>query len=231
MRQGFTIEHAQAQGALRETLARGHIGERIGARGDERLDELGEGIERGIGGDLAREIARQIRIDERERGQHPGAAQAGLEAVGGRSEDGVARDFGASAGGSRHGDEGKRAMLERPAGSGDFEVVKHIAGVGGERGDSLPCIDGAAAADGHDDVTCFAAGERGSFARGFTGRVASHAEDGGGVNQVGPTAGLRSGDQQRTAAKGFRGGGETGGGRAGAEDNAGGGGKFKPRHS
>ena len=98
-----------------EALAGERVDERVGAHRDERLDELRERVEPARRHDVRRQADEQVGVHDGRRRQHARAAQARLDAVLGRGEDGVARDLGAGARRGRNGDERQRRPLERPA--------------------------------------------------------------------------------------------------------------------
>ena len=70
-----------------------------------------------------RKVQSQIRIDNGRLGEKSRAAQTGFDAVGGRSQDGIARDLRPSTGCGGHGYEWQRRMFKRATLANDFEVV------------------------------------------------------------------------------------------------------------
>ncbi len=210
------------------------IGEGIGARADEGLDELGEGVQPGAGGEGRWQIAREFRVNERDARKHEGTAEADLEAVFGRGKDGVAGDFGAGARGGGDGDERGGGFGERPAAANDLEMVEQVAAVGEHGGDGLAGVERAAAAEGDDEIAMFARSQRDAVPDGLNLRLAGGREDDAvhalftQQREQRPGAeGVASDDDERAPAES---GGEWSGVAedAGAENDAIGGGKFKP---
>ena len=209
------------------------VGDGIGARTNEGFDELGEGVEPGAGGEGRGQIAGQFRVDDGDAGQHQRTAEADLEAVFGRSKDGVAGDFGAGAGGGGNGNEWRGRFCKRLAAADDFKMIKNIAVVGEQSGDGLAGVDGAATAKGDDQVATFAHGQSKTVPDGLNFRLASrreydavHAVFAQEFKQWSSAKRVASSYDQRTPA-------EFGGERAGfvdgarTEDDAIGGGEFK----
>ena len=96
-------------------------------------------------------------IHHRQARQQVRAAQAGFDAMLGRSQHGVAGDFGTRAGGGGDGDERRRWLLQRLAAPHHFQVIERLAGVAEHRRHGFAGVDGAAAAHGHHHVAAFAA--------------------------------------------------------------------------
>ena len=99
-----------------------------------------------------RQTEREVGIDQGHLRQHQRTAKARLDAVLGRTENGVAGDLGAGARRSRNRDERQGRNRERLRTPDHFEVVQHFAGIRGERRDRLSGIDGAAAAEPDHDI-------------------------------------------------------------------------------
>jgi hypothetical protein len=224
---------AQRARSAGDAVAAEGVGDGIGARADKRFDELGEGVQPGAGGEVGRQVAGQLRVNHCDARKHERTAKADLETVFGRSEYGVSRDFGAGAGGGGNGDERSGWFCERPAAADDFKMIKNIAAVGKQGGDGLAGVNGAAAAEGDDEVAMFACGEDEAVLNGLDFRFAVCRKDDGihamfaqKFKQGAGAKGVASSDDERAAA-------EFGGERADivddarTEDDAIGGGEFE----
>ncbi len=209
------------------------VGYGIGARADKGFDELGECIEPGAGGEARRQAVRQFRVHDGDSRQHERTAEADLDAMLGRRKNGVAGDFRAGAGGGGNGNERRGRFCERPAAPDDLKIIEKFAAVGKQGGNGLAGVNGAAAAEGDDEVAAFTRCQCQTVANGLDFRLAACGEDDGvhllfaqkfeqrlGAKRV------MSGDDQSAPAK-F--GGERAGiaDSAGAEDDAIGRRKFK----
>ena len=74
------------------------------------LEAVGQGVHAGPGGDVARQADGQLRIGDDDGRHHPGVKDDLLEVGGLVGDDRGAADFGAGAGGGRHGDDGGNAV-------------------------------------------------------------------------------------------------------------------------
>ena len=166
------VSPAEGSRRARHSLDGECVGERIGADRDVGLDQLRQCVEARAGGDFRGKIAGELGIDDREARKHERAAEAGLDTVLGRSEDGVARDFGPRARRGRHCDEGHRRRSESLALADDLEVVQRIASIGDQCCNGLAGVNGAAAADGHHDIASLGPGELYTSPDSVDGRLA-----------------------------------------------------------
>ena len=119
------------------------------------------------------------------------AAQTGFDAVLGRSQHGVARDFRTRAGGGGDGDEGRRSLPQRLPAADHLQVVERVAGVGQHGGQRLAGVDGAAAAHGDHQVAALRARVFVSAADHFDGRLAGHRQ-----RQAGDPGGFQAGHER-----------------------------------
>jgi hypothetical protein len=196
------------------------IGDRIGACADKGFDELGECIQPGAGREGRGQIAGQFRVDDGDAGQHERTAEADLEAVFGRSKDGIAGDFRTGASGGGNGNKRRGGFCKRLAATDDFKMIKNIAAVGEQGGDGLAGIDGAATAKSDDQIATFSHGQGEAVPDGLNFRLASRREDdainGVFAQEFEQRSGAKraaSGDDQRATA-------EFGGERSGLADRA-----------
>ena len=186
-------------------------GQRIGAHGNERLDQLRQRIQAGAGGDGGRQAVGELGIDQGNARQQERAAQAHLDALLGRGQDGIAGHFGARAGGGRDGDKGHGRPGQRLAAADDLEVIQRLALVGQQRGDRFAGVDGAAAAETDDEIAALATGQLAAKPDGLGGRLAASPQMS--RSQHGALPGRPAADRRRPAGAGHHQGAlpETGG--------------------
>lgn len=91
-------------------------------------------------------------------------------------KDGVAGDFGAGAGGGRHGEVRQGRTVERLAAPDHFEVIEQLARLGGHRGDGFGGVDHAAAAEADEEIGFFRLGEGDAAEDVAGGRFATDRE-------------------------------------------------------
>jgi hypothetical protein len=133
------------------------IGNRVGPARDVRLDELRNRVKPGSGGERWRQILRKLGVDDRQPRQHVRATQAGLGAVLGRCQNGIASDLRAGTGGGGDGDEGRGWAGEGFRLPHNLQVVERIAAIAQEGCDGFAGIDSAAAAQRDDQIAVLAA--------------------------------------------------------------------------
>ena len=154
------------------------IRHRICADRDERLDQLRQRVEPRAGGERGRQLERQFRIHHRQPRQHQRAAQAGLDAVLGRGENRVARDFRSRARGGRNSDERRRRLPQRLPAADDLEVVERIAAVAEHGRNRLARVDRTAASEAHHHVALLGAGQLRAATDQIDGRLAFDPQHG-----------------------------------------------------
>jgi len=148
----------------------------VGPAADEGFNQLRQRVQAGRSRDFPRQVVGQLRVHQRNLGQHEGAAQADFDAVLGGGQDGVTSDLGAGAGGGGDRNERQAGARQALAAADDFQVIQDVAGVSGHGGDGFSGVERAAAAKGDHPLGRHLASLVNTGSDGFDFRLARHAE-------------------------------------------------------
>ena len=136
----------ERSGSATNALQAKRVGHRVGSGANIRFDKLSQGVQAGAGGDGSGQIIGKLRIHQCHSRQHQGAAQADLDPMFRRGEDGIACHFGAGTGCSGNGDKRHGRLVQVLAVPDNFKKVQQVPMICEHCGDGLTCIDGATTA-------------------------------------------------------------------------------------
>jgi len=130
---------------------------------DVSLGGVEEGVEALVGGERGRHAEHQFGVDDGEGGVDVWVAEAHffLGLVVGNHAPQV--DFGAGAGGGGDGDDGQRSGDGFAAAGAAVDIVPEVAAASCGDGDGFSGVDGAAAAQTNNKVTCLLAAQLGAL--------------------------------------------------------------------